>query len=278
MLSLANARTEEELRAWVQRMRNHLAREGIEDPSFQFVCEPKIDGLAISLHLPRRRARARRDARQRRGRRGRHAQPAHDRLDPAADRRRARRCSRCAARSTCRSPDFAALNERRAAAGESTFMNPRNSAAGTIRQLDPRLPRERPLSFWAYGVARRRRACGFAGQWETLSWLRERGFPRQPRHRAPRQRGRGRRALPGLAGAPRRAGLRDRRRRRQGRRRRAAAPPGRRRARPALGDRLEVPADDDGHDAAGRSSGTSASSATCTRSRCSSRSTSAASP
>src|SRR3954464_16041470 len=49
MLSLANARSEGELRAWVERMRNHLAREGIEDPAFEFVAEPKIDGLAISL-------------------------------------------------------------------------------------------------------------------------------------------------------------------------------------------------------------------------------------
>ena len=49
MFSLANARSEEELRAWVQRMRNHLAREGIEDPQFRYVCEPKIDGLAMSL-------------------------------------------------------------------------------------------------------------------------------------------------------------------------------------------------------------------------------------
>src|ERR671933_2650022 len=49
MLSLANARSEEELRAWVARMRGHLSREGIEDPRFQFVAEPKIDGLAISL-------------------------------------------------------------------------------------------------------------------------------------------------------------------------------------------------------------------------------------
>ena len=49
MLSLANARSEEELRAWTERMRNHLAREGIEDPAFEFVAEPKIDGLAMSL-------------------------------------------------------------------------------------------------------------------------------------------------------------------------------------------------------------------------------------
>src|ERR1700683_4791611 len=43
MLSLSNARSEEELRAWVERMRNHLAREGIESPKFEFVVEPKID-------------------------------------------------------------------------------------------------------------------------------------------------------------------------------------------------------------------------------------------
>ncbi|MGZ4295269.1 MAG: DNA ligase LigA-related protein, partial [Solirubrobacteraceae bacterium] len=49
MLSLANARSAEELQAWIQRMRNHLAREGIEKPDFEFVAEPKIDGLAISL-------------------------------------------------------------------------------------------------------------------------------------------------------------------------------------------------------------------------------------
>src|SRR5205823_7205105 len=49
MFSLANVRSEEELRAWVARMRAHLAREGIEDPEFDYVAEPKIDGLAISL-------------------------------------------------------------------------------------------------------------------------------------------------------------------------------------------------------------------------------------
>src|SRR3977135_2753511 len=49
MLSLANARSADELRAWIARMRNHLAREGIEDPEFDYAVEPKIDGLAISL-------------------------------------------------------------------------------------------------------------------------------------------------------------------------------------------------------------------------------------
>ena len=49
MLSLSNAHSGDDIRAWILRMRNHLAREGIEDPSFEFVAEPKIDGLAISL-------------------------------------------------------------------------------------------------------------------------------------------------------------------------------------------------------------------------------------
>jgi DNA ligase (NAD+) len=49
MFSLANARSEEELRAWIERMRNHLRREGIEEAEFEYVAEPKIDGLAISL-------------------------------------------------------------------------------------------------------------------------------------------------------------------------------------------------------------------------------------
>ena len=49
MLSLGNVRSEAELRAWIERMRNHLAREGITNPRFEYVVEPKIDGLAISL-------------------------------------------------------------------------------------------------------------------------------------------------------------------------------------------------------------------------------------
>ncbi len=61
MLSLGNARGEEELRAWVERIRSHLARESIEVDSFSFVVEPKIDGLAVSLRYERREVRAWRD-------------------------------------------------------------------------------------------------------------------------------------------------------------------------------------------------------------------------
>ena len=175
MLSLANARTEEELRAWVQRMRNHLAREGIEDPQFRFVCEPKIDGLAISLVY--------RDGVLARGATRGNGEVGEDvthnlrtiasiplRVDDAPAVLEVR------GEVYMSLEDFAALNERRAAAGESTFMNPRNSAAGTIRQLDPRLTAQRPLSFWAYG-SRAGEGLRLSGQWATLAWLRERGFP-----------------------------------------------------------------------------------------------------
>ncbi|HEY9102752.1 NAD-dependent DNA ligase LigA [Chitinimonas sp.] len=51
-----------------------------------------------------------------------------------------------------RRDDFDALNERQAAKGEKTFVNPRNAAAGAVRQLDPRIAAQRPLSFFAYGL------------------------------------------------------------------------------------------------------------------------------
>ena len=71
--------------------------------------------------------------------------------------------------------DFTALNERRAEAGESTFMNPRNSAAGTIRQLDPADAAKRPLSIWCYQVGVTE-GLSFGAHSEALDWLREHGF------------------------------------------------------------------------------------------------------
>src|SRR5204862_1582015 len=76
-------------------------------------------------------------------------------------------------------PDFAALNERRAEAGLSTFMNPRNSAAGTIRQLDPKLAAQRPLSLWCYGIGVSE-GLSLSAHWEALEWLRGHRFPVHP--------------------------------------------------------------------------------------------------
>ncbi|MGA8363278.1 MAG: NAD-dependent DNA ligase LigA [Solirubrobacteraceae bacterium] len=178
MLSLPNARTEEELRAWVERMRTHLAREGIAQPRFRFVVEPKIDGLAISLVY--------RDGVLERGATRGNGEVGEDvthnlrtigsiplRVEdvPALLEVRGEVYMSLA--------DFAALNERRAAAGEPTFMNPRNSAAGTIRQLDPADARQRPLSMWCYqvGVVQ---GLEFQHHSQALQWLGEHRFRVNP--------------------------------------------------------------------------------------------------
>ena len=71
--------------------------------------------------------------------------------------------------------DFTALNERRAEAGQSTFMNPRNSAAGTVRQLDPADAAERPLSIWCYQVGVTE-GLSFSGTRRRSSGCAEHGF------------------------------------------------------------------------------------------------------
>jgi DNA ligase (NAD+) len=174
MLSLANARSEEELRAWVTRMRAHLAREGIEDPDLRFVAEPKIDGLAISLLY--------RDGVLERGATRGNGEVGEDvthnlRTIPSIPLRIEDAPPLLEVRGEVYMslPDFTALNERRAEAGLSTFMNPRNSAAGTIRQLDPALAAERPLSLWCYGIGVTE-GLELGSHWEALEWLRAHGF------------------------------------------------------------------------------------------------------
>jgi DNA ligase (NAD+) len=172
MLSLANARSEPDLRAWVARMRSHLAREGIEDPAFRFVCEPKIDGLAISLVY--RDGVLERGATRGNGETGEDVTHNLRTIVPARV-EGAPPLLEVRGEIYMSLPDFAALNERRAAAGQSTFMNPRNSAAGTIRQLDPALAAERPLSLWCYGIGATE-GLALGSHWEALEWLRAHGF------------------------------------------------------------------------------------------------------
>ncbi len=177
MLSLANARSAEELRAWISRMRNHLAREGIEDPDFEYVAEPKIDGLAISLIY--RDGVFERGATRGNGEIGEdvtHNLRTIGGIPLRLDLKDAPDLVEVRGEVYMSLSDFAALNERRAEAGLSTFMNPRNSAAGTIRQLDPKLAAERPLSFWAYGVGATE-GISFSTHWDALEWLREHRFP-----------------------------------------------------------------------------------------------------
>jgi DNA ligase (NAD+) len=178
MLSLGNARNEEELRAWETRIRNHLKRLDISAAEFSYTTEPKIDGLAISLTYEGGllvRGATRGDGRigedVTRNLRTIGAIPL--RIEDAPE--------MLEVRGEVYLPiaDFKALNERRAEAGEATFANPRNSAAGSIRQLDPALAAERPLSIWCYGFGATR-GLDLTTHSEEIEWLRARGFKVNP--------------------------------------------------------------------------------------------------
>jgi DNA ligase (NAD+) len=178
MLSLGNARNEEELRAWETRVRNHLKRLDITAAEFSYTTEPKIDGLAMSLTYEEgvfSRGATRGD--------GRIGEDVSQnlrtigsiplRIDDAPE--------LVEVRGEVYLPiaDFRALNERRAEAGEPTFANPRNSAAGSIRQLNPALAAERPLSVWCYGIGATR-GLNLPTHAAEVEWLAERGFKVNP--------------------------------------------------------------------------------------------------
>jgi DNA ligase (NAD+) len=174
MLSLDNVRSDQEMRAWVERMRNHLAREGISAPRFQFVVEPKIDGLAVSLIY--------RDGLLWRGATRGDGEIGEDITHNLRTIGSIPLCVEGAppllevrGEVYMSLKDFTALNERRAQEGQSTFMNPRNSAAGTVRQLDPALAAQRPLSMWSYQVGVTD-GLSFKAHREGLQWLQEHGF------------------------------------------------------------------------------------------------------
>jgi DNA ligase (NAD+) len=174
MLSLANARNQEELEAWVLRSERYLARQGVELGEVRFVTEPKIDGLAVSLVYE--------DGRFMRGATRGNGEIGEDvtqnlRTIGAIPLRVEGAPRLLEVRGEVYLPlsAFARLNEQRAAAGEPTYANPRNTAAGSIRQLDPQLAASRPLSIWCYGVGAVE-GLEFETHHEWLDWLRDHGF------------------------------------------------------------------------------------------------------
>jgi len=180
MLSLANARSEEELLAWDQRNRRFLEGKGLDDLPFRYIVEPKIDGLAISLTY--------RDgifvsgATRGDGEVGEDVTANLRTIGSLPLRLRgARPPAVVEVRGEVYLPlaAFARLNEARAAAGLSAFVNPRNAAAGSIRQLDPKLTAKRPLGLWCYAI-------GFSegvdvpDHHSALEWLRAQGLRVNP--------------------------------------------------------------------------------------------------
>jgi DNA ligase (NAD+) len=178
MLSLGNARNEEELRAWENRLANYLKRLDITASEFSYTTEPKIDGLAITLTYEDGvlvRGATRGD-----GRIGENVTQNLRTIGSVPLRiKDAPELIEVRGEAYLPIPAFKALNERRAAAGEPTFANPRNSAAGSIRQLDPNLAAERPLSTWVYGIGAVR-GLDLATHMEEVEWLRDRGFKVNP--------------------------------------------------------------------------------------------------
>jgi DNA ligase (NAD+) len=177
MGSLDKVTTDEAVAKWADDVRKRLGREG---EAVAYVLEPKIDGLAINLTY--------RDGVLEQGAtRG----DGVEGEDVTVNLRTIRAIPLAMAgdevsgvvevRGEVYMPlsGFNALNERLVAEDKKPTPNPRNAAAGSLRQKDSAITASRPLSFWAYGVGVRDEV-ELATHWETLAWLRDHGFPTNP--------------------------------------------------------------------------------------------------
>jgi DNA ligase (NAD+) len=186
MMSLDNAFDEAELMAWSERLRRQ--DPDLDLTTLAFSSEPKVDGVAMSLTYERGRlvqAATRGD-----GVAGE---------DVTANVRTVKDVPAELAKGGGPYPEvlevrgeiympvaeFEAMNKRQAELGERLFVNPRNSAAGALRQKDPRVTAQRPLHFWAYQVgvvegAAAKSRWPAATQTATLAQLKKAGFPVSP--------------------------------------------------------------------------------------------------
>jgi len=172
MLSLSNAFGEDELRAWHAR----VIRQFDRDPG-AYTVELKIDGLAISLRY--------RDGVFESGATRGDGVTGEDvsanlrtvRSIPLRLQAPVNGVLEVRGEVYMRRSDFDRLNEQRVAEGESPFANPRNSAAGSLRQIDPAMTAKRPLRFFAYGVGANQPSLRVASQSDLLAALDAFGFP-----------------------------------------------------------------------------------------------------
>ncbi|MCK9212809.1 MAG: NAD-dependent DNA ligase LigA, partial [Ignavibacteriaceae bacterium] len=186
MLSLQNAFSEDEIRDFDARVRRFLAGRGVSAEALDrsgYVAEVKIDGLAVELTYEE--GRYVRGATRGDGVRG-EVVTANLRTIPDVP----LTVPRGAAKGGTSPPvlltvrgeaymekrDLAALNRGRERAGEPVFANPRNAAAGSVRQLDPKVTASRRLKLWIYGTGRIE-GKGIGSHWEELSFLSSLGLP-----------------------------------------------------------------------------------------------------
>jgi DNA ligase (NAD+) len=149
MLSLANGFTDSDVEEFVDRIRRFLNHKA--DASLAFTAEPKIDGLSLSLRYERGRLVT--AATRGNGAVGEdvtaNARTVGDIPQVLRDGGIPEFCE-VRGEVYLSHAEFAAINERQAAAGKALFANPRNAAAGSLRQLDPSITASRPLRFFAY--------------------------------------------------------------------------------------------------------------------------------
>ena len=189
MMSLHNALDIEELRAWHERVHRALAagtpNSGDEQASLilgdpgagDYSVELKFDGLAISVRYENGvlvRAATRGD--------GRTGEDVTHSVRTIADipirlRGDAPAVLEVRGEVILRLSTFEALNARQAERGEKAYVNPRNAAAGSLRQKDARVTAERGLSFWCYQLGYAEGAPAFSSHMQTLQWLSSLGLP-----------------------------------------------------------------------------------------------------
>jgi len=176
MGSLEKVTTDQAIQKWTDDLHKRL---GGDEP-VAFVLEPKIDGLAINLTYEGglfTRGATRGD-----GIEGEDVTP-NLRTIPAIPLQMVGEGTPALieVRGEVYMPlsGFAKLNERLVAEGKKPTPNPRNAAAGSLRQKDSSITAARPLSFWAYGVGAHE-GVELVTHWETLQWLRQHGFPINP--------------------------------------------------------------------------------------------------
>jgi DNA ligase (NAD+) len=179
MTSLGDAFEVEEVRAWLGRAQKLLPAE----TPLEFVVEPKIDGLAVAMTYED--GMLVRGATRGDGRIGEdvtanlrtiHAIPLRIPAQSGKDAPTAP--ARIEVRGEIYMPRdrFDDFNKRALERGERTFANPRNAAAGSLRQLDPAITAARPLSFFGYAIGYVEGAT-INSQWQALEYLRTLGFP-----------------------------------------------------------------------------------------------------
>jgi DNA ligase (NAD+) len=174
MMSLANAMTEDEFLEFDARVHRMLGEEPV-----RYVVEPKLDGLAVTLRYEK--GRFARGATRGDGLTGEDvtANLRTIKMVPLQLGGRPPAVFEVRGEVFINKRDFVRMNEEREKAGEPTFVNPRNCAAGSLRQLDPRITAQRPLSIFFYEVGETP-GLTFATHWEKLALLRELGLRTNP--------------------------------------------------------------------------------------------------